>query len=939
MNPKQSMPGHAGFAAARGRGRIWYAPLLLAVAISITGCSRDDTAALIASAKKYMAHGDYSASIIQLKNILQKNPKNAEARYLLGLSSLNNGDPGAAEIELNKALDLGLHSDDVQVALARAELEKGHADKVVIQFGSKTLASTKMQAELRAIVGTAQLARNHREEARNAFTEALSLDATDVTANLGMARLAASERDFSQAMARVNTALQAAPSSVDALLLKGDLLAAQGQTEPAEQAYSDAIRAAPNQVPPRLSLIVQLVKTRSLAKASAEVDRLAKIAPHDARAYYAKALLLVAERKFPAAKEAILQVLRIAPDNVPSLILAGIASSETGDYAEAESYFRKAAYDAPGALAPRRYLADTYLRMGKTDLAETQIKDLLAKDGKDPDVLALAGDVALARGDVAGAARYYEQAKSLLPANAALQTRLAEIRFAAGDRDRAISELEAASASHPHEYQSDLALIAAYLSERQPDKALDALKGLEKKQPDNPLTYNLRGLALILKRDFSGARASFERAVQLQPTYMPAVTNLARLDLRDKNIEAAKKRYESVLQKEPNDQQALFNLAVLLRISGAKQEDIAKLLKQAVTGNPTSPVARTALVNFYLSNRDAKSALAAAQDAQAALPNNASVVNALGVAQLAAGQAQAAISTFAQLAGMVPKSPEPLVRQAQAYMAAKRPDDAIQALRAALALSPDQPTIEGDIATIYVSTGRSDEALREARAVQATHPDQPLGYVLEAEIDVAQKKWGPAVRIYRDAVKKFDLPLLVVRAHAVMEAAGEGAEADSMAERWIKAHPKDALVLSYLAQRDLAAKRYAGAEKRLRAALEREPNNPEILNNLAWAMHELKQPNALQYAERAHSLAPDNPAIMDTMGSILVSNGQSDRGLEFLGRASEAAPNVYDIRLHFAKALIKAGRKDAARKELEVLAKLDKRLPVQREAESLLSGL
>ena len=70
-----------------------------------------------------------------------------------------------------------------------------------------------------------------------------------------------------------------------------------------------------------------------------------------------------------------------------------------------------------------------------------------------------------------------------------------------------------------------------------------------------------------------------------------------------------------------------------------------------------------------------------------------------------------------------------------------------------------------------------------------------------------------------------------------------------------------------------------------------------------------------------------------------VESGNAPRGLDLLARASDLAPNVYSIRLHFAKALLKVGRKDAARKELEVLAKLDTRLPVQHEAAALLSGL
>lgn len=930
-------------AGARRRSRVFTfirrAGLAAALALSLAGCGQESPSAFIASARQYMAKGDFNASIIQLKNALLKDPRNSEARYLLGVSELKNGDAGAAEIELRKAADLGLASDDLQVALARAELEKGDAAKVLADFGSKALTSPKQQAELLAIVGMAQLSRNDLEKGSAAFTRALGLDASDVTANLGMARIAASKGDMAQAMDRVNAALAASADSVDALMLKAGLLETQGQNAPAEEAYRKAIPLAGNQVGPRLGLITLLVREGFYDKASKELTAMEKVAPRDARTFYAKALLLVSERKYAAAKEAILTVLKVAPNHVPSLLLAATTAMETGAYGEAENYLRRATYQAPDAVVPRRMLAAVYLRLGKTDLAMAQVKDLLGKDVRDPSILALAGEISVARGEIAQAAKYYDEAKALAPKNALLQTRLAELRFARGDRDSALAELESISASHPREFQSDLALITAFLRQGDSDKALAAVKDLEKKQPENPLTYNLQGLALILKKDFAGARASFEHALQLQPTYMPAVTNLARLDLRDHHADAARKRYETVLQKEPNNQQALLNLAVLLRISGAKQEEIAKLLKQAVTGNPTSPIARTALVNFYLSNRDFKSALAAAQDAQAALPNQPAVIDALGVAQLASDQSQAAISTFAQLAGLLPKSPEPLVRQAQAYMAAKRPDDAIRALRQAIAVSPDQPNIETQIAAIYVSTGRSDQAMQEARAMQAKQPDKPLGYVLEAEIDVAQKKLDSAIRVYRDALKKFDLPLLVVRTHAVMEAAGEGSQADSLAEGWIKQHPKDVTVLSYLAQRDLRSKKFGAAEERLKTALALQPDNPLFLNNLAWAMYQLKQPKALEYAEHAHNLAPDNPPIMDTLGSILVDGGQSDRGLELLGRASELAPNAYDIRMHFAKALIKAGRKDAARKELEVLAKLDKRLPVQQEATSLLTGL
>ena len=91
--------------ARRRSGKARLGLLLFALAISLAGCGHNDPAALVASAKNYIAKGDFNASVIQLKNALQKDPKNAEARYLLGLSLLKSGDAGAAEIELDKAVD------------------------------------------------------------------------------------------------------------------------------------------------------------------------------------------------------------------------------------------------------------------------------------------------------------------------------------------------------------------------------------------------------------------------------------------------------------------------------------------------------------------------------------------------------------------------------------------------------------------------------------------------------------------------------------------------------------------------------------------------------------------------------------------------------------------------------------------------------------------
>ena len=921
--------------------KIAHATISLVLAVSLTACGRDDPAALVASAKAYIAKRDYTAATIQAKNALQQDPDNRDARYLLGLASLEAGDILSAEQNLQKAVELGHAGDEVQVALARTLLAKGETATLIKQFGEAKLSAPKAQADLLALMGSAELQRNRRTQAQSAFEQALALDATNVFANLGVARLAAADQDWKRAAATIDAALATAPRNTEALIMKARLLAIQGDNEAATKAYRAAIEASPAEMPPRLSLITHLMGQRAFDTAATEVEALEKLAPRDVRTLYTKAALLVEQRKWKEARETLQHVLGRTPNHVPSLTMAGMAAFATGAYAEAENHLRKALFNAPKAVMPKRVLAATHLRMGQTEMAMTEVGELLKAAPDDPKILALAGEVHLANGDVDGAARHYERAKSAMPDNVRVQTRLAQIRFAAGDANEGFAELEAAAAAatSTDEYQADLALVTAYLRQRQADKALDAVDKLEKKQPDNPVTHHLRGVALLLKKDYAKARASFERALALRPTYMPAVGALARLDLREKKPEAAKKRFEAVLKKEPQNERALLGLAVLMRMTGAAPVEIEKILKQSIAANPSSTSARIALVNFYLRARDHKSALAAAQEASVALPNEPRIVGALGTAQLAAGQQRQAIGTLTRLAEMQPKSHEPRLLLASAHLRAEQPDEAIKALRSALQLRPELMSAHRDIAGIYVKTGRAEQAIKEARTVQAENPKHPAGYALEGEVYVYQKNWPAAEQVYRAALKKFDTPALAARTHAVMHQAKKAKEADALAEQWIAAHPKDAFMLNYLGERELAAKRYENAMKRYQSAIERAPDNALLLNNLAWVKHQLKQPGARDDAERAHELAPENVLIMDTLGAILVDSGELERGLELLGTAAERAPQAHNIRLNFAKALVKAKRKEAARKELEALAKLDSRSPIQQEAAKLLGSL
>src|SRR5947207_14128240 len=97
-------------------------------------------------------------------------------------------------------------------------LARGAHTELVNEFGSTTLSSPKLQAELRGLVGIAYLMQNRRRDGETALREALALDATSSYANIGLARLAAGERDFAGAAARASAALAGSLNNEEALL-------------------------------------------------------------------------------------------------------------------------------------------------------------------------------------------------------------------------------------------------------------------------------------------------------------------------------------------------------------------------------------------------------------------------------------------------------------------------------------------------------------------------------------------------------------------------------------------------------------------------------------------------------------------------------------------------------------------------------------------------
>jgi putative PEP-CTERM system TPR-repeat lipoprotein len=910
--------------------------LLIAV---LPGCGGESEPALIASAKSLLERKDPKSAIIQLKTALQKNPQSGQARLLLGQVLLDACDADGAALELDKAAELRFDDNHVLPLLAKALLATGQVKKVSDRFATAKLSDPKAAAALGTAVGAAYAAQGLISQSQAAIDGALQQDPRNVAARLLRIRLTAGRKAFDDAITQVEALIADDPKQAEAWMLKGELLwIAKADIEGAVKAFEQALVADAKQVQAHAALIQLALRQGDMVGFRTRIKALRVALPNSFQARFYAAQVALVDKDLKAAQEGVQQLIKMAPEYPPVLQLAGTIELRSGLLSQAQAHLAQAVQLAPDVPAARALLAEAQLRAGQPAKTLATLKPLLEAPVPHADVLGLAAQAYLHDGDLTQAESYFSRAAKASPEDSQARVALAVAQLSKGNTGAGLAQLESLASSDKSTY-ADLALISALVRGKDVDAALKAVDRLQRKVPDQPLPYLLRGRIALVRNDRVGARASLEAALAKDPVYFAAVSELAGIDLAEGRLDEARKRFETVVAREPNNFRARLAVANVRQRAGAKPEEIASLLADAVKVSPSEFEPRLALIQHELALHHGKAALAVAQDAVAALPDNLLLLDALGRSQLAAGDSMQAINTFQKIAAAQSTMPEPYLRLAEVRMASKDYAAAVKDLQRALEVAPKLLAAQRALIQVHLMRKKAGEALQVARQVQKQRPGEAAGYLLEGEIHAGQRAWDPAIQAFRAALQRERSTEMAIRLHALYSLAERDTDAAQFASAWERERPRDAGFFFHLGTMAMERKNYDVADARYRQVLDVFPDNAAALNNRAWILAKQGKPGALALAERANNLAPGQPAYMDTLAAVLASEHDMKKALEVQRQVVAAAPGVPAYALNLAKLLIQAGERSQARAELDKLAALGGRFNGQDEVASLLKGL
>lgn len=897
---------------------------LLLAAITGAQAATDPSQEYLDNARQRLQQGDVRAAIIQLRNALQADPKNLDARQALGQLYLQVGEAEAAEKELRRAHS-GRPTDQTELLLGQALLALNQSEEVLQIVGASSgdpeIARQKSLLRAEAMLNLGRL-----DDAEALLGAQAGTSSSDASTNLLIARLRAGRGDLRAARAAVDQALTIAPKSIPGWLLAAQLDLAGNLPQKAEQAARKALDLSPGNIPAQLMLAEIDFRRGRLEQANAQALAVREQAPANVPAAYLLANIEAARGRYADADRTLRQVADALREFPPALLLSGSVKARTGQLAQAQDLLARYVALMPANRSARRLLAAVQLDAGQARAAAETLTPLAGPQTQDAASLQLLSSAQLRGGDFAGARQSF--------------ARLAQIGQPAElQQARSFMALLDRAAAKPADPSGQAILVILDdLRRARLDEALSQAEALAASSPKNPEGLNLLGAVHLARGEDGKAREQFEAALAADPRFQGALDNLDRLDIRAGQPTRVEERLRRRLQESPQDEAAALRLAGLL--AGGKDAPGAEaLLREKATAVPGSVGLRLALATVYRSRNEPARMLAVA-DELLAIGNagDPAGFEAAGNLYLAGDQLDRAAEAFTLLSENQPDNVGARLLLARAQYLAGDKGAAQATLEAVRQRAPSNPIANNSLVDLQLAAGDAKGALAFAASLATIDPAQAAQ--LQAKVLLSAKRGDEAVGVLEKSLAAVPSPVLARALFAARSQSGQETAALDGLREWVVAHPDDAANLDVLSQAMIRKGDYAGAAALVEQAAQLVPGNPVILNNLAWLRHELDQPGAIELARQAHQLAPNSPEVADTLGWILIRTGKLEDGLALVREADDAAKNGNpDIRYHLAYGLQASGQVEAARTILKDLTAGNTAFAERKAAELLLAKL
>ena len=298
----------------------------------------------------------------------------------------------------------------------------------------------------------------------------------------------------------------------------------------------------------------------------------------------------------------------------------------------------------------------------------------------------------------------------MAPEKAKIRTQLAVSRLVIGQSRSAIDDLRAAIELGDDDSQPGELLGMIQLRNGDAAAALETAQDLMERQPENPFQPNLAGSAYVALNDLAAAQSSYETALEIDPTYMPAALNLAKLDILSGDLDQAEDRYYQIIDENPEESRAMIGLANIYERRNHVQETVS-WLEKAVAFDNTNISTVIRLFNHYMSMGRIDTAREMILGFNEEQPDNLAILEGVARSELAVGQYEKAARALRKIFSIENKSPSRLTAVAALQMEAKDLEGARLSLKTAIKVDERFVPAYASLVALESGLGNSEASL------------------------------------------------------------------------------------------------------------------------------------------------------------------------------------------------------------------------------------
>jgi predicted Zn finger-like uncharacterized protein len=486
------------------------------------------------------------AAMKSFDEALQAWPRSLSTIYQQAELLVKVGEPVAARGYLQKILDNNKEHPRANLLLGNIEI----ANSETRAEGEKRLLALA-KGDIASDAGPSQQAASH----------------------MGIARLALGDRRWDEALNNMNKAVELVPSNKDIRIEHGDLALQLREFAVARDSFQRLLDADPNDEGALIGLARSKIGARDGLGAFSDLETAVKAKPDNAQLAYWLGVAAKELLKTDVAKKQIEQAAKLDPKLPGPHVFIVQSLIDEGKLKDALNR-TGVALEQVGS-GDRNHLrvlkARIFTRQRSFSLAKKELEQAIKENPRNVEARVEFADLLIIGGDLKAAESEVKQALLLDPRNPVVIAANASVNSAKGQHEKAIELLEEASSLAPNEYTLYLRAAVAAIALGDLARAKGFVDTAGQLQPDNPEVINLRG-QVLRATDPAQASRLFVQAIDMSPddprlryelgvTYQGMGANLEAID-----------RFLEAIKIDPGFADAYFKLGRTYRELGRNKE-------------------------------------------------------------------------------------------------------------------------------------------------------------------------------------------------------------------------------------------------------------------------------------------------------------------------------------------------------------------------------